>query len=135
MASCQRSEVYYMANFKSAILTTGSMSTVSGTTSTLIAATDVGNEDRLSFQFYNNGTTAADEVEIKVYGMLAVSGNATLGDVQYWTQIGDTIAVSGQASSLKSIATTGLNWCGVTIAPSGTVDAFDDHTYAMLRQA
>ncbi|BCV02423.1 MAG: hypothetical protein CM15mV52_0780 [uncultured marine virus] len=40
-----------MANFKSAILTTGSLTKTGTSEVTLIAPVDVQNEDRLSFQF------------------------------------------------------------------------------------
>ena len=128
MASSQRSEVYYMANFKSAILTTGSYTKVGTSEVTLIAAVDVSNEDRLSFQFYN--TDAATDT-VKVYGRLGTT-SGTLGAAAEWSQIGDDIEVSGTTSVLKSIATTGLNWCGVTVTPGAASDGI---TYAMLRQA
>ena len=47
-----------MANFKSAVLTTGSLTKTGTSEVTLIAAVDVSNEDRLSFNFYNAGSTA-----------------------------------------------------------------------------
>ena len=122
-----------MANFKSAILTTGTHTTVTGQDTAIIPPVDVQHEDRISFQFYNPNGTASHIDTLKVYGRLGTT-SGTLGATSEWTQIGDNVVVSGAQSSLKSIATTGLNWCGVTIAPSGTVDAFDDHTYAMLRQ-
>ena len=131
MASCQRSEVYYMANFKSAILTTGTFTETGTSQVELIAAVDVSNEDRLSFQFINNDTGNDDTVQ--VYGRLGVA-SGTLAAADEWTQIGDNITVSGGSSSLKSIATTGLNWCGVTINPAAT-HAVNSHDWAMLRQA
>ena len=56
-----------MANFKSAVLTTGSLTKTGTSEVTLIAAVDVSNEDRLSFNFYNAGSTAD---VVKVYGKL-----------------------------------------------------------------
>ncbi len=132
MASCQRSEVYYMANFKSAILSTGSVTTVTGEDASIITPVDVSNEDRISFQFYNPNGTAGHIDTLKVYGRLGTT-SGTLGSADEWTQIGDNIVVSGSSSSLKSIATTGLNWVGVTV--SGTTTFGAGHTYAMLRQA
>ena len=128
MASSQRSEVYYMANFKSAILTTGTYTKVDTLEVELIAPVDVSNEDRLSFQFYN--TDAATDT-VKVYGRLGITSGTFFNAADY-TQIGDDITVSGTTSVLKSIATTGLNWCGVTITPGA---ASDGMTHAMLRQA
>ena len=117
-----------MANFKSAILTTGSYTKVGTSEVTLIAAVDVSNEDRLSFQFYN--TDAATDT-VKVYGRLGAEAGTFFNAADY-TQIGDDITVSGTTSVLKSIATTGLNYCGVTVAPA---TGSDNITYSMLRQA
>jgi len=120
-----------MANFKSAILTTGSF-TETGTSATeLIAPVDVSNEDRLSFQFFN--TNSGNDDIVQVYGRLGAT-SGTLAATDEWTQIGDDITVTGASSSLKSIATTGLNWCGVMINPSAT-HAVSGATWAMLRQA
>ncbi len=120
-----------MANFKSAILTTGSF-TETGTSATeLIAPVDVSNEDRISFQFVN--TDSGNDDTVQVYGRLATT-SGTLASADEWTQIGDDITVSGSSSSLKSIATTGLNWCGVMITPEAT-HAVNESTWAMLRQA
>jgi len=122
-----------MANFKSAILTTGSYTGSATTQVSLIAPVDVKNEDRLSFQFINNDTTGTNKDVIKVWGRLATT-SGTLGGASEWTQIGDDIEVSGSTSSLKSISTTGLMWCGVTINPTAT-HASLNHDWAMLRQA
>jgi len=129
MASSQRSEVYYMANFKSAVLTTGSFTKAATTANqTLIAAQEISNEDRISFQFYNTDSTADT---VKVWGRLG-STTGTLALASDYTQIGDDITVSGTSSVLKSIATTGLNYVGVTISPGA---ASNGATYAILRQA
>jgi hypothetical protein len=122
-----------MANFKSAILATGSYTGSATTQVSLIAPVDVKNEDRLSFQFINNDTTGTNKDVIKVWGRLATT-SGTLGGASEWTQIGDDIEVSGSTSSLKSISTTGLMWCGVTINPTAT-HASLNHDWAMLRQA
>ena len=121
-----------MANFKSAILMTGSATTASGQDVELIAPIDVQNEDRISFQFYNPNGTAGHIDTIKVYGRLAAT-SGTLGAAAEWTQIGDDVVVSGSSSALKSISTTGLMWVGATI--SGTTTFGAGHTYALLRQA
>jgi hypothetical protein len=123
-----------MANFKSAILTTGAFSESATTAGqTLIAPVDVKNEDRISFQFINKDSTGTNKDTIKVYGRLAAT-SGSLGAVAEWTQIGDNIVVSGSTSALKSIATTGLMWVGVTIDPTAT-HATQNHDWAMLRQA
>tara|TARA_R110000851_G_scaffold250423_1_gene402895 strand:+ start:21 stop:389 length:369 start_codon:yes stop_codon:yes gene_type:complete len=122
-----------MANFKSAILATGTYSGTSTTQVELIAPVDVKNEDRLSFQFINKDSTGTNKDVIKVWGRLATT-SGTLGGASEWTQIGDDIEVSGSTSSLKSIATTGLYWCGVTINPTAT-HAVLNADWAMLRQA
>jgi len=122
-----------MANFKSAILTTGTYAGSSTSQVELIAPVDVQNEDRLSFQFINKDSTGTNKDVIKVWGRLATT-SGTLGAAAEWTQIGDDIEVSGSTSSLKSISTTGLMWCGVTINPTAT-HASLNHDWAMLRQA
>jgi hypothetical protein len=122
-----------MANFKSAILTTGTYAGSSTSQVELIAPVDVQNEDRLSFQFINKDSTGTNKDVIKVWGRLATT-SGTLGAAAEWTQIGDDIEVSGSTSSLKSISTTGLIWCGVTINPTAT-HASLNHDWAMLRQA
>ena len=123
-----------MANFKSAILTTGSFTEAATTAGqTLIAAVDVKNEDRLSFQFINNDSTGTNKDTIKVYGRLATT-SGTLGSAAQWSQIGDDIVVSGSTNTLKAISTTGLYWVGVTIDPTAT-HASLSHVWAMLRQA
>ena len=83
-----------MANFKSAILMTGSATTASGQDVELIAPIDVQNEDIISFQFYNPNGTAGHIDTIKVYGRLAAT-SGTLGAAAEWTQIGDDVVVSG----------------------------------------
>tara|TARA_R100000656_G_scaffold119965_1_gene94039 strand:- start:1465 stop:1827 length:363 start_codon:yes stop_codon:yes gene_type:complete len=120
-----------MANFKSAILTTGNYTGTSTSAVELIAPVDVSNEDRISFQFVN--TDSGNDDTVQVYGRLATT-SGTLASADEWTQIGDDITVSGSSSSLKSIATTGLNWCGVMINPEAT-HAVNESTWAMLRQA
>ena len=55
-----------MANFKSAILTTGTYTGSSTSQVELISPVDVKNEDRLSFQFINNDTTGTNKDVIKV---------------------------------------------------------------------
>jgi hypothetical protein len=121
-----------MANFKSAILTTGSVTTATGDNTEMIAPIDVSNEDRISFQFYNPNGTAGYIDTIKVYGRLGTT-SGTLGGASEWTQIGDDVVVSGSSSALKSISTTGLMWVGATV--SGTTTFGAGHTYAILRQA
>ena len=122
-----------MANFKSAILTTGSYTGSSTTQVELISPVDVSNEDRLSFQFINNDSTGTNKDTIKVYGRLATT-SGTLGLAAEWSQIGDDIEVSGSTSSLKAISTTGLYWCGVTVNPTATHASLSSD-WAMLRQA
>ena len=123
-----------MANFKSAILTTGSFTEAATTAGqTLIAPVDVKNEDRLSFQFINNDSTGTNKDTIKVYGRLATT-SGTLGLAAEWSQIGDDIVVSGSTNSLKAISTTGLYWVGVTIDPTATHASLSSD-WAMLRQA
>ena len=123
-----------MANFKSAILATGSYIEDDTTQVTLIAPVDVKNEDRLSFQFINNDTTGTNKDVIKVWGRLATTSGTLGATSEGWTQIGDDIEVSGSTSSLKAISTTGLYWCGVTINPTAT-HAVLSSDWAMLRQA
>jgi hypothetical protein len=130
MASSQRSEVYNMANFKSYITATGSYTKTGTALVTLIAPVEVSNEDRLSFQFYNDDADSGGDI-VKVWGRIGTT-SGTLASAAEWTQIGDDVTVSGTTSVLKSIATTGLNYCGVTVTPA---TGSDNITYAMLRQA
>lgn len=123
-----------MANFKSAILTTGTYTGSSTSQVELISPVDVKNEERLSFQFINNDTTGTNIDVIKVWGRLATTSGTLGATNEGWTQIGDDISVSGSASSLKAISTTGLYWCGVTINPTDT-HAVLNTDWAMLRQA
>ena len=123
-----------MANFKSAILTTGSYTGSSTTQVELISPVDVKNEERLSFQFINNDTTGSNKDVIKVWGRLATTSGTLGATSEGWSQIGDDIEVSGSTSSLKAISTTGLIWCGVTINPTAT-HASLSADWAMLRQA
>ena len=130
MASSQRSEVYNMANFKSYTTATGSYAKTGTAQVQLIAPVDVSNEDRLSFQFYNDDADSGGDV-VRVYGRIGTTSGTFFNAADY-TQIGDDITVSGTTSALKSIATTGLNYCGVTVAPA---TGSDNITYSMLRQA
>ena len=130
MASSQRSEVYNMANFKSYITATGSYTKTGTALVTLIAPVEVSNEDRLSFQFYNDDADSGGDI-VKVWGRIGTT-SGTLASAAEWTQIGDDVTVSGTTSVLKSIATTGLNYCGVTVTPA---TGSDNITYAMLRQS
>ena len=125
-----------MANFKSAILTTGTYTGSSTSQVELIAPVDVRNEDRLSFQFINNDTVGSNKDVIKVWGRLATTSGTLGATNEGWSQIGDDIEVSGSTSSLKAISTTGLIWCGVTINPTAThATANKSADWAMLRQA
>ena len=94
-----------MANFKSAVLTTGSYTKVGTAEVELIAPVNVSNDDRLTFQIYNTDA-AADTV--KVYGRLGTT-SGTLASANEWTQIGDDIEVTASAdTAYKAIATTPL---------------------------
>ena len=119
-----------MANFKSYITATGSYAKTGTAQVQLIAPVDVSNEDRLAFQFYNDDADSGGDV-VRVYGRIGTTSGTFFNAADY-TQIGDDITVSGTTSVLKSIATTGLNWCGVTVTPGA---ASDGMTHAMLRQA
>ena len=123
-----------MANFKSAILTTGTYTGSSTSQVELIGPVNVKNEDRLSFQFINNDTTGTNTDVIQVWGRLATTSGTLGATSEGWTQIGDDVVVSGSSSSLKSISTTGLYWVGVTINPTDT-HASLSHDWSMLRQA
>ena len=123
-----------MANFKSAILTTGTYTGSSTSQVALIVPVDVKNEDRLSFQFINNDTTPSNTDTLKVFGRLATTSGTLGATSEGWTQIGDDVVVSGSSSSLRSISTTGLYWVGVTINPTAT-HASLSHDWSMLRQA
>ena len=123
-----------MANFKSAILTTGTYTGSSTSQVALIVPVDVKNEERLSFQFINNDSVGSNKDTLKVFGRLATTSGTLGATSEGWTQIGDDIVVSGSSSSLKSISTTGLYWVGVTINPTAT-HASLSHDWAMLRQA
>ena len=123
-----------MANFKSAVLTTGSYTGSSTSQVELISPVDVKNEERLSFQFINNDSTGSNKDVIKVWGRLATTSGTLGATSEGWTQIGDDIEVSGSTSSLKAISTTGLYWCGVTINPTATHASLSSD-WAMLRQA
>ena len=62
-----------MANFKSAVLTTGSLTKPGTVEVSLIAPVDVKNEERLSFQFYNANGTPSNLDTVKVYVRLAAT--------------------------------------------------------------
>ena len=80
----------------------------------LIPAQDVKYVERVSMQFVNAGSNLHD---VKVYGSCRVGTLGTVGGSD-WTQLGDTIVVSGNTSSIKSISTTGLS--GFSATASGT---------------
>ena len=80
-----------MANFKSAILTTGTYTGSSTSQVELISPVDVKNEERLSFQFINNDTTGTNKDVIKVWGRLATTSGTLGATSEGWTQIGDDI--------------------------------------------
>ena len=61
-----------MANFKSAQLITGSYTKTGTAAVALIPALDVKNEDRVSFQFYNDDADSGGDV-VKVYGRLGTT--------------------------------------------------------------
>ena len=123
-----------MANFKSAILTTGTYTGSSTSQVALIVPVDVKNEDRLSFQFINNDSVGSNTDTLKVFGRLATTSGTLGATSEGWTQIGDDVVVSGSSSSLKSISTTGLYWVGVTINPTAVHSSLS-HDWSMLRQA
>ena len=102
----------YGARFYS---TSGSVAADGSTYKTLIPATDVKMVERISLQFINSGAAIQ---KVIVYGTLD-TGTSTLGGSR-WSQIGDTITVSGTTASLKSISTTGLMLVGVTCSGTNT---------------
>jgi len=76
----------------------------------LIPAQDVKHVERISMQFVNAGSNLH---YVKVYGSCRMGTLGTVGGSD-WTQIGDTITVSGSQSSLKAISTTGLTGFAAT---------------------
>lgn len=100
-------------NYADRFATTSGTTTADGSYLTLIPTAAVKMVERISFQFINSGAAVQ---KVKVYGTLDTTAS-TLGGSR-WTQIGDTITVSGSENSLKSISTTGLMHAGVTC--SGT---------------
>ena len=88
----------------------------------LIPSQDVKYVERISMQFVNAGGNLH---YVKVYGSCRVGTLGTVGGSD-WTQIGDTITVSGNTSSLKSISTTGLTGFAATASGTNTESlAFD----------
>jgi|TARA_R100001163_G_C5044980_1_gene182407 hypothetical protein len=81
----------------------------------LIPSKDVKHVDRVSMQFVNTGSNLHF---VKVYGSCRRLVGTMAGTD--WTQIGDTITVSGNTSSLKSISTTGLYYFGATASGTNT---------------
>jgi len=102
-------------NYGDRFYSTSGSTTANGSYQTLIAGTGVKMVDRISFQFINSGAAKQD---VKVYGTLD-TGLSTLGGSR-WSQIGDTITVSGTSASLKSVSTTGLMFVGVTCSGTST---------------
>ena len=96
---------------------TSGSKTANGSYQAVFAETvfDVKKVGRISLQFINSGAAIQ---KVIVYGTLD-TGTSTLGGSR-WSQIGDTITVSGTTASLKSISTTGLMLVGVTCSGTNT---------------
>ena len=100
---------------RNAALFANTATSVGGSETTILNTFDCALFNRYSIQIFAGNSTAST---VKVYGSIVDTPNASI-PTSDWTQIGDTISVSGSGSALKAISTTPIRHLAVTAEGSG----------------
>tara|TARA_R110002020_G_scaffold247775_2_gene461779 strand:+ start:558 stop:959 length:402 start_codon:yes stop_codon:yes gene_type:complete len=105
---------------------------LSGSAAVIIDVVDAEAFERATVQIRNEGEGAT--ITAKVYGSLfGADVHGTVGGAR-WVQIGDDITVANNTSALKSIATTGLKFVGVTMTIASGTPTFNAGNCIMFLQ-
>ena len=105
---------------------------LSGSAAVIIDVVDAEAFERATVQIRNEGEGAT--ITAKVYGSLfGTDVHGTVGGAR-WVQIGDDITIANDTSALKSIATTGLKFVGVTMTIASGTPTFNAGNCIMFLQ-
>ena len=105
---------------------------LSGSAAVIIDVVDAEAYERATVQIRNEGEGAT--ITAKVYGSLfGTDVHGTVGGAR-WVQIGDDITIANDTSALKSIATTGLKFVGVTMTIASGTPTFNAGNCLMFLQ-
>ena len=105
---------------------------LSGSAAVIIDVVDAEAYERATVQIRNEGEGAT--ITAKVYGSLfGTDVHGTVGGAR-WVQIGDDITIANDTSALKSIATTGLKFVGVTMTIASGTPTFNAGNCIMFLQ-
>ena len=105
---------------------------LSGSAAVIIDVVDAEAYERATVQIRNEGEGAT--ITAKVYGSLfGTDVHGTVGGAR-WVQIGDDITIANDTAALKSIATTGLKFVGVTMTIASGTPTFNAGNCLMFLQ-
>ena len=105
---------------------------LSGSAAVIIDVVDAESFERATVQIRNEGEGAT--ITAKVYGSLfGTDVHGTVGGAR-WVQIGDDITIANDTAALKSIATTGLKFVGVTMTIASGTPTFNAGNCLMFLQ-
>ena len=105
---------------------------LSGSAAVIIDVVDAEAYERATVQIRNEGEGAT--ITAKVYGSLfGTDVHGTVGGAR-WVQIGDDITIANDTAALKSIATTGLKFVGVTMTIASGTPTFNAGNCIMFLQ-
>jgi len=105
---------------------------LSGSAVVVLDVIDAEAYERATVQIRNQGEGAT--ITAKVYGSLfGADVHGTVGGSN-WVQIGDDITIANDTAAMKSIATTGLKFVGVTMSIASGTPTFNEGNCLMFLQ-
>jgi len=105
---------------------------LSGSAVVVLDVIDAEAFERATVQIRNQGEGAT--ITAKVYGSLfGADVHGTVGGSN-WVQIGDDITIANDSAAMKSIATTGLKFVGVTMSIASGTPTFNAGNCLMFLQ-
>jgi len=105
---------------------------LTGSAAVVLDVIDAETFERATVQIRNEGEGAT--ITAKVYGSLFDADvHGTVGGGR-WVQIGDDITITNDSAAMKSIATTGLKFIGVTMSIASGTPTFNAGNCLMFLQ-
>ena len=118
-------------NFKTMTVTNEAVG-LSGSAAVVLDVIDAEAFERATVQIRNEGEGAT--ITAKVYGTLfGADVHGTVGGGR-WVQVGDDIEITNDSAAIKSIATTGLKFIGVTMTIASGAPTFNEGNCLMFLQ-
>ena len=119
---------------KSLFVENGAVVALSGSAAVAIEEIAATSYDRATIQIKHGVSSGTATITAKVYGSLfGTDVHGTVGGAR-WVQIGDDITIANDTSALKSIATTGLKFVGVTMSIASGTPTFNAGNCLMFLQ-